>query len=73
MTYPGGKHGLSTPAMRKHVYTLIANYFDEMLKPQTLMRRLPMGCRASPMGAVVGAASAATSRSGRKRETNDRG
>ena len=34
MTYPGGKHGLSTPAMRKHVYTLISNYFDEMLKPQ---------------------------------------
>ena len=32
MTYPGGKHGLSTPAMRKHVYTLIADYFDEMLK-----------------------------------------
>jgi dipeptidyl-peptidase-4 len=34
MTYPGGKHGLSTPAIRKHVYTLISNYFDEMLKPQ---------------------------------------
>jgi dipeptidyl-peptidase 4 len=34
MTYPGGKHGLSTPAMRKHVYTLISNYFDEMLKPR---------------------------------------
>ncbi len=34
MTYPGGKHGLSTPAMRKHVYTLIADYFDEMLKPK---------------------------------------
>ena len=32
MTYPGGKHGLSTPAMRKHVYTLITDYFDEMLK-----------------------------------------
>jgi dipeptidyl-peptidase-4 len=32
MTYPGGKHSLSTPAMRKHVYTLIADYFDEMLK-----------------------------------------
>ncbi len=32
MTYPGGKHGLSSPAMRKHVYTLIADYFDEMLK-----------------------------------------
>ncbi len=34
MTYPGGKHGLSTPAMRKHVYTLISSYFDEMLKPK---------------------------------------
>lgn len=33
MTYPGAKHGLSTPALKKHVYTLIANYFDEMLKP----------------------------------------
>ena len=33
MTYPGGKHGLSTPALKKHVYTLIANYFDEQLKP----------------------------------------
>jgi len=33
MTYPGGKHGLSAPAMRRHVYTLIADYFDEMLKP----------------------------------------
>jgi dipeptidyl-peptidase-4 len=32
MTYPGGKHGLSTPALRKHVYTMIAGYFDEMLK-----------------------------------------
>ncbi|HET6546434.1 MAG TPA: S9 family peptidase [Rhodanobacteraceae bacterium] len=33
MTYPGAKHGLSTPALKKHVYTLIENYFDEMLKP----------------------------------------
>jgi dipeptidyl-peptidase 4 len=32
MTYPGGKHGLSTPAMKKHVYHLIANYFDEHVK-----------------------------------------
>ena len=32
MTYPGGKHGLVGPVMRKHVYTLIADYFDEMLK-----------------------------------------
>jgi len=28
MTYPGGKHGLSTPAMRKHVYHAIAAFFD---------------------------------------------
>lgn len=33
MTYPGGKHGLSTPAMRKHVFSLIAKFFDEKLKP----------------------------------------
>ncbi len=33
MTYPGAKHGLSTPALRRHVYTLIAEYFDEKLKP----------------------------------------
>jgi dipeptidyl-peptidase-4 len=32
MTYPGGKHGLSTPAMKKHVYSLIEAYFDERLK-----------------------------------------
>jgi len=33
MTYPGAKHGLSTPALKKHVYHLIADYFDEKLKP----------------------------------------
>ncbi|MDR3387790.1 MAG: S9 family peptidase [Rudaea sp.] len=32
MTYPGGKHGLSTPAMRTHVYTAIANFFDAHVK-----------------------------------------
>ena len=32
MTYPGGKHGLSTPAMRTHVYTAIANFFDHQVK-----------------------------------------
>ena len=35
MTYPGGKHGLSTPAMRTHVYTAIANYFDRVVKGKT--------------------------------------
>lgn len=33
MAYPGAKHGLSTPALRKHVHTLIAQFFDEKLKP----------------------------------------
>ena len=33
MTYPGGKHGLSTPAMKKHAYHLIADYFDAKLRP----------------------------------------
>lgn len=33
MTYPGAKHGLSTPALKKHVYTMMENYFDEKLKP----------------------------------------
>ena len=31
MTYPGGKHGLSTPPMRTHVYTAIANFFDRQI------------------------------------------
>ena len=33
MTYPGGKHGLSTPAMKTHVHTLIADFFERKLKP----------------------------------------
>lgn len=32
MTYPGGKHGLSTPAMKKHVYHAIADFFDTHIK-----------------------------------------
>jgi dipeptidyl-peptidase-4 len=32
MTYPGGKHGLSQPWMRTHVYTAIADFFDRHLK-----------------------------------------
>jgi dipeptidyl-peptidase-4 len=33
MTYPGGKHGISTPAMKKHAYHMITNFLDEKLKP----------------------------------------
>ena len=32
MTYPGGKHGLSTPAMQKHVFHTIADFLDEKLR-----------------------------------------
>jgi dipeptidyl-peptidase-4 len=35
MTYPGGKHGLSTPAMRKHAFHLIADFFDTKVKRAT--------------------------------------
>ena len=33
MTYPGGKHGLSTPAMRTHAYRTIADFFARRLGP----------------------------------------
>lgn len=35
MTYPGGKHGMSTPAMRKHVYHTIDRWFGRHLKSST--------------------------------------
>jgi dipeptidyl-peptidase-4 len=34
MTYPGAKHGLSTPQMRTHVFTAIRRFFDTKLKVQ---------------------------------------
>jgi dipeptidyl-peptidase-4 len=32
MTYPGAKHGLSTPEMKTHIYTAIQRFFDEHVK-----------------------------------------
>jgi dipeptidyl-peptidase-4 len=32
MTYPGAKHGLSTPQMKIHVYTAIRDFFDRRVK-----------------------------------------
>jgi len=32
MTYPGGKHLLSTPQMETHLYTAMQRFFDEHLK-----------------------------------------
>ena len=34
MTYPGGKHGLSTPEMKKHAFTAIADFFEHMVAGQ---------------------------------------
>jgi dipeptidyl-peptidase-4 len=31
MTYPGGKHGMSTPAMKKHVFNTIRRFFERQL------------------------------------------
>jgi dipeptidyl-peptidase-4 len=32
MTYPGAKHGLSTPQMKRHVFTAIQDFFDQNVK-----------------------------------------
>ncbi len=32
MTYPGAKHGLSTPQMKRHVYTAIRDFFERRVK-----------------------------------------
>jgi dipeptidyl-peptidase-4 len=32
MTYPGAKHGLSTPQMKRHLYTAIQRFFDVHVK-----------------------------------------
>jgi len=32
MTYPGAKHGLSTPQLKIHVFTAIRRFFDERMK-----------------------------------------
>jgi dipeptidyl-peptidase-4 len=34
MTYPGAKHGLSTPQMKIHVFTAIRRFFDAQLKSE---------------------------------------
>ena len=34
MAYPGARHGLSTPALKTHVHTLVADYFAEKLQPR---------------------------------------
>ncbi|MGH9646935.1 MAG: prolyl oligopeptidase family serine peptidase, partial [Bryobacteraceae bacterium] len=31
MTYPGGKHGLSTPEMKKHAFAAIADFFQRRI------------------------------------------
>ncbi|MEO7916830.1 MAG: S9 family peptidase [Dokdonella sp.] len=36
MTYPGAKHGLSTPEMKTHAYSLIADFFDRKVKNRVM-------------------------------------
>jgi dipeptidyl-peptidase-4 len=38
MTYPGGKHGLSTPTMQKHVFRTIARFLQEHLQAGAMTR-----------------------------------
>jgi dipeptidyl-peptidase 4 len=33
MTYPGGKHGIALPWMKKHAYNTIVDFFERKLKP----------------------------------------
>ncbi|MGB0134718.1 S9 family peptidase [Dokdonella sp.] len=37
MTYPGGKHGLSSNAMKQHVFNLITNWLDQQLDPEKIV------------------------------------
>ncbi len=39
MTYPGAKHGLSTPQMKLHVYTVIRDFFDRRVKGDLAQNR----------------------------------
>lgn len=32
MTYPGGKHGIAAPWMKKHAYNLVVDFFERKLK-----------------------------------------
>ncbi|MEZ5460408.1 alpha/beta fold hydrolase [Dokdonella sp.] len=41
MTYPGGKHSLSSNAMKTHVFTLIANWLDRQLEPGKVVETPP--------------------------------
>jgi dipeptidyl-peptidase-4 len=41
MTYPGGKHGLSTPEMKKHAFTAIADFFEQTVAGKCPERGAP--------------------------------
>ena len=38
MTYPGAKHGLSTPQMKIHVFTAIQQFFDRLVAAPIAVR-----------------------------------
>jgi dipeptidyl-peptidase-4 len=43
MTYPGGKHGLSSPEMKKHAFTAIADFFEQRVAGKCPEPRPPAG------------------------------
>ncbi|HEX4377243.1 MAG TPA: S9 family peptidase [Steroidobacteraceae bacterium] len=48
MTYPGAKHGLSTPQMKTHVFTAIADFFDAHLKSDDASRTATVAATPLP-------------------------
>ncbi|MGB4858164.1 MAG: S9 family peptidase, partial [Dokdonella sp.] len=46
MTYPGGKHQLSTPEMKIHAFKLIADFFDRKVKGPNPQEALPRGAES---------------------------
>jgi dipeptidyl-peptidase 4 len=64
MTYPGAKHGLSTPQMKIHVYTAIEQFMDQHLKPTAEADSRCSGSEVASVAAPVAAVDAgATQRS----------
>ena len=48
MTYPGAKHGLSTPEMKVHVYRAIQDFLDAHLKGEAVAHRTSGGDSPAP-------------------------
>ena len=49
--YPGAKHGLSSPAQRKHVFHLIADYFERQVARRGTCKNAAGGSEAGAITA----------------------